>query len=125
VAMSTVSLPLAVPPVVFAFVGLAAASFSGAVGDVLASVQFRTLLQTVTPNRFIGRVEGTQSVLRGVAGLMGAFLGGVLGSSIGIRFTMWIAVAVAIVFLLVVGHFALRRHREAVQVGEAEPSLPA
>jgi predicted MFS family arabinose efflux permease len=56
---------------------------------------------------------------------MGAFLGGVMGSSIGIRFTMWIAVAVAIVFLLVVGHFARRMHREAVQAGEAEPSLPA
>lgn len=123
VALSTVFLPLAVPPIIVAFVGLAAASFIGAVGDVLAHVQFRTILQTVTPNRFIGRVEGTQHVLHGVAGLAGALLGGVLGSSVGIRPTMWIAVAISLVFVAVIGRFALRFQRQTTaEVGQVPPS---
>jgi len=47
-----------------------------------------SLRQAITPNRLLGRVNATQSVVASGAPVVGALLGGALGEAIGLRPTL-------------------------------------
>ena len=86
---SGVLVPLATPSsavpllVVFGLVGT--------FGGVIYNVNARSLAQSITPERMLGRTIATlRFVVWGTIPL-GAFLGGALGSAIGLRPTLWIA----------------------------------
>lgn len=60
-------------------------------GGVIYNVNGRSLMQSLTPDRMLGRAIATNRfVVWGVIPI-GAFVGGVLGSRIGLRPTLWIA----------------------------------
>jgi MFS family permease len=62
-------------------------------GGVIYNVNGRSLMQSLTPDRMLGRAIATNRfVVWGVIPI-GAFVGGVLGSRIGLRPTLWIAAA--------------------------------
>jgi hypothetical protein len=60
-------------------------------GGVVYNVNSRSLMQAVTPDRLLGRVIATNRfIVWGVIPL-GSFLGGVLGTALGLRPTLWLA----------------------------------
>ena len=62
-------------------------------GGVIYNVNGRSLMQSLTPDRMLGRAIATNRfVVWGVIPI-GTFVGGVLGSRIGLRPTLWIAAA--------------------------------
>ena len=73
-------------PVPLLVASLAVAGFGG----VVFNVTIRTLVQSITPNRLLGR---TTSVVRMIVwGVIpvGTLLGGALASTIGIRAAIWV-----------------------------------
>ncbi len=59
-------------------------------GGVIYNINARSLMQTITPDRLLGRViASNRTIVWGVIPL-GSFLGGALGNAIGIRPTLWI-----------------------------------
>jgi MFS family permease len=70
---------------------LVAAQGLGSFAGVLYNITSMTLRQSVTPDRLQGRTVGAiRTVVWGVTPL-GALLGGVLASAVGLRATFWIA----------------------------------
>jgi len=69
-------------------------------GGVIYNVNGRSLMQSLTPDRMLGRAIATNRfVVWGVIPI-GTFVGGVLGSRIGLRPTLWIAAAGQLLALL-------------------------
>jgi MFS family permease len=62
-------------------------------GGVIFSVNGRSLLQAATPDRILGRAFATHRFISWGVIPIGAFLGGVLGTHLGLRTTLWIAAA--------------------------------
>jgi predicted MFS family arabinose efflux permease len=60
-------------------------------GAALYVINSRTLRQTLTPDRMLGRVSATSDFLTQGVGPLGALLGGVLGEVIGLRGTVIVA----------------------------------
>jgi MFS family permease len=57
----------------------------------ISNVLAITLRQTVTPNRLLGRMNaGSRTILFGI-GPLGGIVGGLLGTAVGLRPTLWIA----------------------------------
>jgi MFS family permease len=64
------------------------------IGDGLRSIYTInevSLRQAITPDRLLGRVNASINLLVGGVGPLGALLGGLLGSVIGTRDTLWVA----------------------------------
>jgi MFS family permease len=64
----------------------------GTFGGVMFNVNARSLAQSITPDRLLGRTIATLRFMVWGTIPIGAFLGGILGSRIGLRPTLWIAV---------------------------------
>jgi MFS family permease len=62
-------------------------------GGVIFNVNARSLYQSITPGRLLGRAIATLRVVVWGTIPLGAFLGGALGDSIGLRPTLWAAAA--------------------------------
>jgi len=60
-------------------------------GGVVYNVNARSLMQAVTPDRLLGRVIATNRVIVWGVIPLGSLLGGVLGTTIGLRTTLWLA----------------------------------
>lgn len=84
---------LAITPRAHPFWFIAAQSGITGFAAVVYNVNQRSLRQAVTPSRLLGRVNaGNRFVIYGVSPI-GTFLGGVLGTALGLRTTFWIAAA--------------------------------
>jgi MFS family permease len=66
--------------------------FGGFAGTVY-NVNGRSLMQSLTPDRMLGRAIATNRFIVWGVIPIGAFLGGVLGGHIGLRATLWISAA--------------------------------
>jgi MFS family permease len=80
------------PLVILAIIGAAA----GELGQIIYAITNVSLRQRLCPDRMLGRVNATIQFL--IMGLFpfGAFLGGLLGELIGLRGTLWVAAAFAV-----------------------------
>jgi MFS family permease len=72
------------------------AEFGSGFGVMLLDISFGAISAALVPNRLRARVTGAFNVVNFGVRPLGAFLGGVLGSAIGVRETLWIAVVGAI-----------------------------
>jgi MFS family permease len=87
--LSGLLLPLATPS--RAWVVLIAASLFGGFGSVVYNINQVSLRQAITPERMQGRMNATiRFVIWGTIPI-GSFIGGVLGGTIGLRPTLWVA----------------------------------
>ena len=76
-----------------AFVLIVVAMFFGGIGGVIYNINQVSLRQAITPERMQGRMNATMRFMVWGTLPIGAFLGGVLGNTIGIRPTLWVAIA--------------------------------
>ena len=110
---------------------LALAQFLWSFGAVLYFVNGITLIQTITPERMLGRVNASRRfAVWGVIPL-GSLLGGALASSVGLHFAIWVGACgatISIAPLLVSAMPSIRSTEDAaILVAElnAEAALPA
>jgi MFS family permease len=92
-------------------VGLAAGEF----GQIVYAITNVSLRQRLTPDRMLGRVTATMGFLIMGAFPLGALIGGVLGSTIGLRETLWISGGIIVLAPLPL-YFALRGIRDVEQI---------
>jgi MFS family permease len=82
---------------------------TGVVSSNVIGASFR---QTYTPRRLLGRVVVTMQFLNFGAIPLGALLGGVLGTALGLRPTLWIMTSAVVLSSLILLCGPIRRHRD-------------
>jgi hypothetical protein len=92
----------------------------GGFGGIIQSVMLSSIRQAIIPKWFLGRVFSSIGVLRAVAGIVGAAIGGWLGETIGTRPTI-LAGGVRLhgAVLPVVGDAAPDRHGDPSDLGRS------
>jgi len=90
-----VLVPLAGGPRWLVLACLALAEFGSGFGVMILDIAGGTLSAAVVPDRLRARVTGAYMVVNYGVRPLGAFLGGVLGTAIGVRPTLWIATVAA------------------------------
>jgi MFS family permease len=91
------SLPDAVNVLFFAIPG-----FIGGTGGVIQFIGLSSLRQAITPERMLGRVWASASVLGAILAVVGAAVGGILGETVGLRAAVIVAaVGYAVPFVYV------------------------
>lgn len=100
--------PLAQPGALVILVIISTAA--GELGQIVYAITNVSLRQRFCPDRMLGRVNATMQFL--IMGLFpfGAFLGGLLGELIGLRGTLWVAAAIAMLSAIPL-YLALRQAR--------------
>jgi MFS family permease len=88
---SMLLVPLAGGPVPLVAATLFLAEFLGGVGVMLFDIPGNSLGLVLTPHRLRARAGGTNRFVNYGVRPIGALLGGILGSTIGLRPTLWIA----------------------------------
>jgi MFS family permease len=86
-----VLVPLAAGPRLLVLGFLFAAEFGSGLGVMILDISFGSILATLVPDRLRARVSGAYMVVNYGVRPIGSILGGVLGGSIGLRPTLWIA----------------------------------
>jgi MFS family permease len=92
-------------------VGLAAGEF----GQIVYAITNVSLRQRLTPDRMLGRVTATMGFLIMGSFPLGAIVGGVLGTAIGLRETLWISGGIIVLAPLPL-YLALRHIRDVDQI---------
>ncbi len=87
----TLAVPLAHGPVVVAFVFLLTAQVFGDLFATMYEINARIAEQALTPDHWLGRVEGGLRVVQGGLGVIGALLAGLLALWITPRGAIWVA----------------------------------
>jgi MFS family permease len=98
---SFILIPLAggmAKPVILAL--LFVAEFCGGVGVVMLDITIGAILTATVPAVLRARVSGAYSTINYGLRPVGALAGGVLGSTLGLRSTLWIATTAALVGVL-------------------------
>jgi MFS family permease len=99
-------------------------------GAVIYNVNGRTLVQSMTPGRMLGRTIATNRFVVWGTIPLGTFLGGILGSRIGLRPTLWLSAATGIVAVVPPLLSEVRRLKSMPTLADAAapppgPSVPA
>src|SRR5205814_5947381 len=89
---------------------------------ILFEVNETSLIQAVSPERALGRVNASLAFVGWAAMLAGSLVGGLLGETIGLRATMLLGPALAIPSVLWLAFSPIRRMR---QLPAAAASAPA
>jgi MFS family permease len=89
----SIATPLARGPVFVATATLMFAQLFGDSARTIFNINELSLRQTITPDRLLGRVNSSMQLLATGIGPLGALVGGALAEVIGVRNTLWIAVA--------------------------------
>ena len=108
--LSLLSIPLA--PVDDPFWFLVAGGIIGGFSTVVYNVNQVGLRQAITPDRMLGRMNATMRLIVWGTIPIGAALGGVLGSTVGLQSALWVAAAGAIGAFLPVFFSPVRTLRE-------------
>jgi MFS family permease len=90
--------PLATPAIAIPI--LMISGVLGSFGGVLYNVNVRSLAQSITTERMLGRTVATARFVVWGTIPVGSFVGGFLGSAIGLRPTLWVSAAVGLVGFL-------------------------
>jgi MFS family permease len=93
-------------------------------GAVIYNVNGRSLVQSITPDRLLGRTVATNRFVVWGTIPLGTFLGGILGSRIGLRPTLWISAAGGLVAFLPPLLSEVRRLTDMPTLGDVETSPP-
>jgi predicted MFS family arabinose efflux permease len=101
-------------PVILALLFLA--EFGSGFGVMMLDVAGGTIQLAVTPDRLRARVTGAYRMVNYGTRPIGALLGGLLGSALGLRPTLWIAVAGAMCAVVWLLPSAIPRMRECPEV---------
>ena len=109
--LATLLIPLAPPTVGVAIPMLIVAGFLMSVGGQVCAINVLSLRQGVTPDHLHGRVNGSFRFLSLGLAPLGALAGGLLGSWLGTRTALYLAVAAMALGPLVVQCSAARRMR--------------
>ena len=116
---ATLALPLAPAsqPLPVLLTGFALFGFAGIAFTITAI----SLVQTLTPERLLGRVNATRRFLVWGAIPLGTLSGGILASTIGLRPTLFVGAAGSLVCFLPILLSPLRHLREMPSEQEADP----
>lgn len=93
-------------------------------GSVIYNVNIRSLIQSITPERMLGRTIATARFVVWGTIPLGAFIGGILGSRIGLRPTLWVAAATSLVGFLPPLLSPVRRLIEMPTLPAVSPAPP-
>jgi MFS family permease len=88
-------------------------------GESVVTVNLSTMLQTITPDRLLGRVFATMRSLVSAGALAGSLAGGYLGGFIGLRSTILVAACAHLVVLLWIVASPVRSVHELAVAAEA------
>jgi MFS family permease len=91
-------------------------------GGVIYNVNGRSLVQTITPDRMLGRTIATNRFVVWGTIPFGSLLGGVLGNRLGLRPTLWIAAGTAMVAFIGPLLSPVRRLRDPTPAQEETPA---
>nr|WP_237549235.1 MFS transporter [Streptomyces sp. SID4950] len=104
--------PLAHGPQWLVVAMLVAGEFVSAFGLMLFDISGATLQQAITPDRLRSRMQGAQMAISYGVRPVGALVAGALGTLLGVRPTLWIAVVGGFVSVLFLFRSPLRRVRD-------------
>jgi len=91
-AVVSLGIVLAGGSTILTLVFLAVPQLLGDGADVVFDISTTSLLQTITPDRLLGRMNATMRFVGMTAMLAGSLVGGALGEAVGIRPTLLVAV---------------------------------
>ena len=115
-----VLIPAAGGPHTLVLACLVAAEFGAGVGVMLLDIAGGAIFAGVIPHELRSRVSGAYRTVNYGVRPLGAVTGGLLGSAIGLRPTLWLAVAGAVTCAL----WLVRSPLPALRELEPEPALP-
>lgn len=104
--------PLAHGPQWLVVAMLVAGEFVSAFGLMLFDISGATLQQAITPDRLRSRMQGAQMAISYGVRPVGALVAGALGTLLGVRPTLWIAVVGGFLSVLFLFRSPLRRVRD-------------
>lgn len=110
--------PLAGGPVALIFVMMAIPQLVGDGALMVYMINQTSLRQTLVPDRLLGRANASVQLLVGGLGPVGTILGGVMGTVIGVRATLLIAVVGMLVVSIVLALSPVRHIREQPALAE-------
>jgi MFS family permease len=93
-ALGTLCLPLAGGPLFLVLALLVAQQLLGDGAVTAYQINVVSLRQAITPDRVLGRIGATLRFIDGASMLLGSLIGGLLGELVGLRATLFLAVAV-------------------------------
>ena len=121
-------MPLAQGPKPLILALLFLAEFGSGLGVMILDITAGAIFAAVIPDRLRARVSGAYMVVNYGVRPLGALVGGALGSTIGLRPTLWLASAGALTGVLWLLPSPLPRLRvlpDAPEDGEGAPSAPS
>jgi MFS family permease len=110
-------------PVILAL--LSAGEFGSGVGVVVLDITIGAILTAAVPETLRARVSGAYSTINYGLRPVGALAGGALGSTIGLRSTLWIATTAACAGVLWLLPSPIPRMRTLPEQDSLEPPVPA
>jgi MFS family permease len=114
--------PLATPSIAVPL--LIVAWTLGSFGAVIYNVNARSLIQSITPERMLGRTIATSRFVVWGTIPLGSFAGGILGGQIGLRPTLWLSAAGGLVAFLPPLVSPVRNLIEMPTLASAFPGTP-
>jgi len=122
--LSVLLVPLAGGPPLLVMALLGMGQFAMGVALPILNVNLMSLVQAMTPERRLGRVSASIHAVTAGTMPLGALLGGVLGSTVGLRITLLIGAAGTLLPLLSMTFSPLRVLR-APPAAAADPAAPS
>jgi predicted MFS family arabinose efflux permease len=107
-------------PLPFLAASFALLGFAGIVYNITGI----SLVQTLTPERLLGRLNASRRFIVWGTIPLGALVGGILASTIGLRPTLWVGAAGSCLCFVPILLSPLRSLREMPTEQEVDPSLP-
>lgn len=125
--VAPILIPLATGPFPVRFALLTLSFFIGGIGSTVANIQVVSLRQALTPSTMLGRMNASYRFVAWGTVPLGALLGGALGSTIGLRATLFVAAVGVFAAALWIVFSPIRtvRHLPDDSAGSKDTELPS